>query len=187
MTDGARVGYGRTLAAAVGLLALRAALRPGAPRRVRSGAGLEATEARPSAALVVVVAAAVLFVAGAVGSVVLATGGFIGGRWWLPPGPEAARTVAGGDAERGRSAILAYGCRACHAVPGLPRLARRGVGPPLDGVSGRAYIGGVLPNRPEMMVAWIMDPPRHASRTAMPDMGIDRATARDIAAYLYTR
>ncbi|HYH17668.1 MAG TPA: c-type cytochrome [Azospirillum sp.] len=93
--------------------------------------------------------------------------------------------VAGGDAERGRTAILAEGCVTCHAIPGVPGV-RGMVGPPLDGFAGRTYIGGVLPNTPPYLVAWLRDPPSFAPGTAMPNMGLSADTARDIAAYLYT-
>ena len=99
----------------------------------------------------------------------------------------AVRLIVAGDAAQGRAAILAYECRACHTVPGLPRLAEEGVGPPLTGLAGRVYIAGVLPNRPKNLVAWIQDPPAFAPSTAMPEMGIDKATATHIAAYLYSQ
>jgi cytochrome c1 len=60
------------------------------------------------------------------------------------------------------------------------------VGPPLAGVGGRAYIGGVLTNTPEHMVRWIVDPQAVDSLTAMPLLGVSAPEARDIAAYLYT-
>lgn len=61
------------------------------------------------------------------------------------------------------------------------------MGPPLAGIGGRAYIGGVLANTPANMVRWIVDPPRVDSLTAMPALGVTEGEARDIAAYLYTR
>jgi len=101
-------------------------------------------------------------------------------------GPAEARTVPGGDAERGRAAIVAAGCGACHAVPGIPGAAGA-VGPPLAGVAGRSIIGGVLPNTPDNMVAWLRDPPAFAPRTTMPNLGLSSQTARDVAAYLYSK
>jgi len=44
----------------------------------------------------------------------------------------------------------------------------------------------VLTNTPEHMVEWLEDPPRVDSLTAMPNMGVTRRDARDIAAFLYT-
>jgi cytochrome c2 len=93
--------------------------------------------------------------------------------------------IAGADAKRGRIAIQQYGCVACHAVPGV-RNPGGNVGPPLEGMSRRGYIGGVLPNTPDELVRWLLDPPSVSPSTAMPSVGLSEAEARDIAAYLYT-
>lgn len=100
-----------------------------------------------------------------------------------PGNPRIA--VPDGDPERGRVAVQNYGCGTCHAIPGIPR-ARARVGPPLRGVADRAYIAGVLPNSGPNMIRWLRDPPGVDPRTAMPDMGVTEADARDISAYLYT-
>jgi cytochrome c oxidase assembly factor CtaG len=101
-------------------------------------------------------------------------------------GRAEARMVPGGDVERGRAAIVAAGCGACHVVPGIPGAAGA-VGPPLAGLAGRSIIGGVLPNTPDNMVAWLEDPPAFAPRTTMPNLGLAPQSARDIAAYLYSK
>jgi cytochrome c2 len=44
----------------------------------------------------------------------------------------------------------------------------------------------VLPNTPENMASFIRAPHRADPRTAMPDMGVTEAHARDMVAYLYT-
>lgn len=93
--------------------------------------------------------------------------------------------VPGGDPERGRADIAAVGCGACHVIGGIPG-ADGEVGPPLGSVSQRAIIGGVLPNTPDNMVSWLEDPPAFAPRTAMPNLWLSPAQARDIVAYLYT-
>jgi putative membrane protein len=98
---------------------------------------------------------------------------------------ERPSVIAGGDVERGRQTIETMGCGACHAISGVPGAAGQ-VGPPLNGVASRAIIGGVLPNTPANMVAWIEDPPSLAPHTAMPNLGVAPAAARDIVAYLYT-
>jgi cytochrome c len=95
-----------------------------------------------------------------------------------------APLVAGGDADRGRIALIAHECGACHRVPGIPG-ARGTVGPPLGDLRHRLYVGGQLPNEPERVVAWIVDAPSHDPFTAMPDLAVSEADARDIAAYLY--
>jgi cytochrome c oxidase assembly factor CtaG len=96
-----------------------------------------------------------------------------------------ATAVPGGDIGRGKEAIEAMGCGACHVISGI-RSARGEVGPPLAGVARRAIIGGVLPNTPDNMMAWIQDPPAFAPRTTMPNLGVTPQEARNIAAYLYT-
>jgi cytochrome c1 len=94
-------------------------------------------------------------------------------------------TFTGGDPKRGQKALLRYGCIACHAIPGVPD-ADGLVGPPLDHFASRVYVGGVLPNTTENLVAWILDPPKIDPMTAMPATGISESEARDVAAYLYT-
>ena len=101
------------------------------------------------------------------------------------PRERPLQTVAGGDAERGREAIAAYGCGGCHVVPGVPG-ARATVGPPLTDYADRHYVAGRLANRPEHLVHWIRNPQEVSPGTAMPDLGVPEQAARDIAAYLYT-
>jgi cytochrome c2 len=94
-------------------------------------------------------------------------------------------SIPGADPARGKTTIQRYGCVACHSIPGIGSHGSN-VGPPLDKIARRAYLAGVLPNTPAEMVRWLRNPPRVDPRTAMPDMGISEAEAKDIAAYLYT-
>ena len=94
-------------------------------------------------------------------------------------------SIAQGDPERGRDAIRARGCGSCHAIPGITG-ATALVGPPLTRMAQRVYIAGVLPNTTENMVQWLLDPPAVDSLTAMPNLGLRRTEAHDIAAYLYS-
>ena len=91
----------------------------------------------------------------------------------------------GGSPKQGRQVLAAWGCGACHTIPGVPR-ADGLVGPSLAGFASRAYVGGVLTNTPEHVVAWIRDPRAHSPRTAMPRLGVPEADARQMTAYLYT-
>lgn len=116
---------------------------------------------------------------GAAGAAVLAMLTACGGT------DESVALLTGGSPDRGKASLGAFGCSACHSIPGVPGAAGQ-VGPPLGGIAGRAYLGGVVPNTPENMVRWIMDPPALAPRTAMPVLGVSPAVARDMAAYLYT-
>jgi cytochrome c2 len=95
-------------------------------------------------------------------------------------------TATGGNPRQGKQLIEAYGCASCHTIAGV-RAARGLVGPPLIDIKSRAYIGGVLANKPENLEHWIMHPSQYSPNTAMPDLGVTAAQARDIAAYLYSR
>jgi cytochrome c1 len=97
-----------------------------------------------------------------------------------------ANPVPGGDPARGGQAFVAMGCASCHIVRGA-RGPHGQVGPELTDVSSRSYIAGVLPNTPENMMRWIMDPQGVDPRTAMPNLHVTEQGARDLAAYLYTR
>jgi cytochrome c len=89
-----------------------------------------------------------------------------------------------GDATRGRDLAAAYGCGACHEIPGIRRVAA--IGPPLERWGQRKYIAGRLPNQPDALVRWIQDPRSVVPGTAMPDLGVSGVDARDIAAFLYS-
>jgi cytochrome c1 len=60
------------------------------------------------------------------------------------------------------------------------------VGPPLTQFAMRAYIAGEVPNTERALIRWIMTPQSIEPGTAMPNLGVKEAQARDIAAYLYT-
>jgi cytochrome c1 len=95
-----------------------------------------------------------------------------------------AALMTGGDPDRGNRAIQTYGCGGCHSIPGV-RGASGLVGPPLDNIASRAYLGGHLPNTPQNMMRWIRFPQEVDPRNAMPDMRVSDRDARDMAAYLY--
>jgi cytochrome c len=101
------------------------------------------------------------------------------------PGDRIETVVVGGDAERGRVSLDGFGCGACHVIPGIPG-ARGMVGPPLTQFALRSYIAGQLPNQPDNLLRWLEDPPGVEPGTAMPNLGVGPAVARDMAAYLYT-
>lgn len=101
------------------------------------------------------------------------------------PAPPPHLRIPGADPERGRAAMTELGCGACHRIPGV-RNARAMVGPPLDDYAQRGYVAGILPNRPANLIAWLRDPPGINPGTAMPNLDLDDAVARDMAAYLYT-
>ncbi len=97
----------------------------------------------------------------------------------------AARSVEGGDPAMGKALIVSYGCGACHVIPGVDN-AHGMVGPPLTHFGQRVYIAGEVANTPQYLIRWITVPQAIEPGTAMPNLGVTDAQARDIAAYLYT-
>lgn len=98
---------------------------------------------------------------------------------------EQAAPALGGDPENGRLLLRQFACGSCHSIPGVANASGK-VGPPLEGIARRVYLGGVLPNTPENMAAFIRAPQKADPRTAMPAMGVSEPHARDMVAYLYT-
>ena len=95
------------------------------------------------------------------------------------------RTIAGADPARGLAVVERVGCAACHAIPGIDWPRGRS-GPSLAGFGASPLIAGRLPNQPDVLTAWLIDPPSLAPGTAMPPSSLTEAEARDVAAYLYT-
>lgn len=113
-------------------------------------------------------------------ALVLAAAGCRGGRQ-----EHAYRPATGGSPARGKALVVAFGCGACHTIPGV-RGAAGVVGPPLTTFARRSFIAGEAPNTPENLVRWIRDPQSIEPATAMPKLDLTEAQARDVAAYLYT-
>lgn len=101
----------------------------------------------------------------------------------LADAPTEAQRV--GDAIAGRDALQQYLCVTCHAISGVPG-ARHHVGPSLAGMGDRSRIAGVLPNTPDNMRQWLLDPQQIKPGSAMPPLGLREQDARDIAAFLQT-
>lgn len=90
-----------------------------------------------------------------------------------------------GEPDRGRRLLAAYGCGACHVIPGV-KDARGQVGPPLTRFAERHFIAGAVLNTPEELVAWIVNPQAIEPGTVMPNLGVTADEALDMAAYLFT-
>lgn len=99
-----------------------------------------------------------------------------------PDEPIKRWQVDGADTVRGRLLMAQYQCGSCHAVPGVPGGGQRA--PALDRFSRRSYIAGQLPNTPETLERWLLDPPGQVPGTTMPRLGLSDRDARDIAGYL---
>lgn len=100
--------------------------------------------------------------------------------------PDERLRIAGADAARGKVALRAFGCGACHIIEGVPE-ANGLVGPPLNTMNQQSYVAGVVPNTPDRLIQWIMDPKSINPRTAMPDLNVTKTQAADMAAYLYEK
>jgi mono/diheme cytochrome c family protein len=97
--------------------------------------------------------------------------------------PDERHEVAGADPDRGRVAMERVGCGACHTIPGI--WPEGEVGPRLARLADRSLIAGRLPNRPDLLAAFVRDAPALVPGSAMPAMPLSAAEARDVAAYLY--
>ncbi len=100
-------------------------------------------------------------------------------------GVMAEPQIPQGDPAHGAAAIAQYGCGTCHWIPGIPG-ADGMAGPRLSNLSQRSILAGQLPNNPENLIGWIEHPQSIKPGDSMPDLGVDDADARDIAAYLYS-
>ena len=85
---------------------------------------------------------------------------------------------------RGLAAIEKAGCGACHEIPGLDWPAGR-LGPSLAGFDDVGLIAGQLPNRTDVLAAFIRNAPSVKPGSTMPPMPVTPREAQDIAAYLY--
>ena len=94
-------------------------------------------------------------------------------------------TPFAGDPARGKQIITQYGCSSCHVIPGVDG-PRGEVGPSLEHVAMRQVLAGKLPNNPQNMQQYLLNPQMVDSQNVMPNLGIKPEEARDIAAYLYT-
>lgn len=103
-------------------------------------------------------------------------------RGFHPPRQQSVWQIPGSRPERGPELIRTHGCVACHVMRGST--ATPHVGPSLEHLPDQLYLAGTLPNTPENLVQWIQHPERIRPGTAMPDLGIGKEEAEDIAAYL---
>ena len=86
---------------------------------------------------------------------------------------------------RGRALITQYQCGSCHAIPGIA--GARGVSAvSLAGFGRRSYIAGRIPNQPEALALWIIDPHAQVATSSMPTLAVSQQQAQDMAAWLWT-
>jgi cytochrome c1 len=70
---------------------------------------------------------------------------------------------------------------------GVPQ-ANNVVGPNLTNVALRPTLAGeTIPNTPENMRQWIVDPPAMKNGATMPKLNVSENDARDLTAFLYSQ
>jgi mono/diheme cytochrome c family protein len=110
-----------------------------------------------------------------------------GGRCEPTPPAQRKPLLTGGApvdlAQAGRVLLQQRACHACHQIPGVVG-SRTHVGPSLSGFGRQQLIAGRLPNTPDQLARWIVQPQHVDPGTAMPDSGIGMAEAEAMAAYL---
>ena len=98
----------------------------------------------------------------------------------------ARRTEAYDEDKRGEIVLRQYACHACHQIEGVVG-PDTNVGPALVDWRTRRYIAGTLPNTPENLARWIVDPPGVSPGTLMPDLDVSEAHAREMADFLFAQ
>ena len=99
------------------------------------------------------------------------------------PPPEERVAIDTLAAKRGLQAIERVQCAACHDIPGVDWPKGR-TGPSLHEFGKRGAIAGTLPNRPDVLAAFVRNAPSVKPGSPMPPMPVTEREARDIAAYL---
>ena len=97
--------------------------------------------------------------------------------------PSSPERVLGGDPRAGAIAITRHACGSCHLIPGVQDADGR-VGPSLGEFGSRRMIAGWVPNTPEALRAYLLDPQGLVPGNVMPNQGLTDRQARDIAAFL---
>lgn len=86
----------------------------------------------------------------------------------------------------GQVLLLQYGCHSCHIIDGVVG-PKTDAAPPLVDWPRRGYIAGVLPNNPDNLARWIMEPQLVSRQTSMPALGVPPVHAREMAKYLFAQ
>ncbi len=102
------------------------------------------------------------------------------------PTVRQATMVGAAEPKKAPAALRAYGCVSCHTIPGV-RGANALVGPPLNAFAKRRFVAGRVPNEPDRLVQFIVNPQSIKPGSAMPVTGIGVEEARNVAAYLYSQ
>jgi cytochrome c oxidase subunit 2 len=102
---------------------------------------------------------------------------------WLNNMAQPASSPTGGGAGRGEHLFMSDQCASCHRIAGTP--AQGTVGPDLTHLATRSTLASVtIPNTPAELERWIRNPQAIKPGDRMPDLGLTRPQAGDIATYL---
>jgi cytochrome c oxidase subunit II len=102
---------------------------------------------------------------------------------WRQQQLQSARTPATPDEMRGQDVFLKSSCGLCHAIQGTQASAT--VAPDLTHLASRQTIAsGVLPNTPEYLASWILDPHRLKPGVRMPSGTVAPRDLPPLVAYL---
>ena len=96
-----------------------------------------------------------------------------------------AVAATGGNPGKAQDHIQRFGCAGCHTSAGGAGASGL-VGPPLQQIRGRIYVGS-RPNTADNLIEWIVNPRAVNPHTPMPVTGISESEARDVVAFLYAR
>jgi cytochrome c oxidase subunit 2 len=105
-------------------------------------------------------------------------------RAWLADMAAPARKPSGGEASAGERLFMSDQCASCHMIRGTA--ASYGtVGPDLTHLATRSSLAAAtIANSPAQLEQWIVNPQSIKPGDRMPDLGLSRADARKIVAYL---
>jgi cytochrome c oxidase subunit 2 len=105
-------------------------------------------------------------------------------RAWLADTSAPAPRPSTGAALAGEHLFMADQCASCHTIRGTA--ASYGtVGPDLTHLATRSSLAAAtIPNTPAALEQWIVNPQSIKPGDRMPDLGLSRAAAREIVAYL---
>jgi cytochrome c oxidase subunit 2 len=103
---------------------------------------------------------------------------------WLSDMSAPARKPAGAAAVLGEHLFMADQCASCHTISGTAA-SYATVGPNLTHLATRTSLAAAtIPNTPSDLEQWIVNPQSIKPGARMPDLGLSRAAARQIVAYL---
>lgn len=105
-------------------------------------------------------------------------------RRWLADTSAAARRPVAGAAVAGQRLFMADQCESCHTIRGTSA-SYATVGPDLTHLATRSSLAAAtITNAPAELERWILNPQAIKPGARMPDLGLSRAAAGQIVAYL---